>query len=425
MLKERLTDLQYRVTQEGGAFDNGYWDKKREVIYVDIISGESLFSSKDKFDSGTGWPSFTRPLDEDKIKTKRECTAPKCIPRHPIWVMSSRRARDSLLHQLSSPSSQKSALKKVTQDTAPFSIRSREKYKKPERSERGMNAFSRSWTITKLSFNVLLKDKEMLLFPILSGFFSLVFLVSMLFPSVITTLLRGAMPELAILEYVMIFITYLGIAFIATFFNVCTVYTTKRRLEGGNATFMESIKFSFSKIHLIFAWSLLSATVGLILRILDHMAERMGGVGKIIMSIIIYLLGTAWSIITIFVVPVMVYNGLGPFDAIKKSITVLRKTWGESLIRYYGLGLAQFIFLLVGVLLLGLITIGLSPLGFVGIIIGIILIVLYIILVSLVFSIANSVFNTALFVYAETGRVPQGFSAEVVQGAFTKRPGRF
>ena len=69
----RLTPLQYRVTQENGtepAFDNAYWNNKREGIYVDIISGEPLFSSTDKFDSGTGWPSFTRPLEPGNIVEK-------------------------------------------------------------------------------------------------------------------------------------------------------------------------------------------------------------------------------------------------------------------------------------------------------------------------------------------------------------------
>jgi peptide methionine sulfoxide reductase msrA/msrB len=69
-LRSRLTPLQYRVTQEEGterAFQNRYWDHKARGIYVDIVSGEPLFSSLDKFDSGTGWPSFTRPLIETNI----------------------------------------------------------------------------------------------------------------------------------------------------------------------------------------------------------------------------------------------------------------------------------------------------------------------------------------------------------------------
>jgi peptide methionine sulfoxide reductase msrA/msrB len=71
-LKKRLTKLQFKVTQEEGTerpFDNAYWDNKKDGIYVDIVSGEPLFSSKDKFKSGTGWPSFTRPLVEENVTT--------------------------------------------------------------------------------------------------------------------------------------------------------------------------------------------------------------------------------------------------------------------------------------------------------------------------------------------------------------------
>ncbi|MBI9102754.1 MAG: peptide-methionine (R)-S-oxide reductase MsrB [Spirochaetales bacterium] len=69
-LKKNLTPLEYTVTQEEGterAFSNMYWDNKKAGIYVDIVSGEPLFSSTDKFKSGTGWPSFTRPLEEGNV----------------------------------------------------------------------------------------------------------------------------------------------------------------------------------------------------------------------------------------------------------------------------------------------------------------------------------------------------------------------
>lgn len=74
-LKKKLTPLQYKVTQENGtepAFHNEYWDNHKEGIYIDIVSGEPLFSSTDKFDSGTGWPSFTKPLEPDNIIEKQD-----------------------------------------------------------------------------------------------------------------------------------------------------------------------------------------------------------------------------------------------------------------------------------------------------------------------------------------------------------------
>jgi len=74
-LKKKLTPLQYEVTQKEGTekpFDNEYWDNKKEGIYVDVVSGEPLFSSLDKYDSGTGWPSFTKPLEPDNIVEKED-----------------------------------------------------------------------------------------------------------------------------------------------------------------------------------------------------------------------------------------------------------------------------------------------------------------------------------------------------------------
>ncbi len=74
-LKERLTPIQYRVTQENGTeppFNNEYWDNKEDGIYVDVVSGEVLFSSLDKFDSDCGWPSFTKPLNEEGVVEKRD-----------------------------------------------------------------------------------------------------------------------------------------------------------------------------------------------------------------------------------------------------------------------------------------------------------------------------------------------------------------
>ena len=289
------------------------------------------------------------------------------------------------------------------------------------------NAFSRSWEITKLSFNVMKQDKELLLFPILSGFFSLLFLAVILFPSIISGLLKGSIPEFGAVHIIPFFMAYFVLSFITVFFNVCVVYTTKTRFEGKNATFGESIKFATSKIHLIFMWSLVSASVGMILRLIDNMAQKSAAAGKIIFRIINAILGMMWSIITIFVVPAMVYNGLGPIDSIKKSVEVLKRTWGESLIRYYGLGLVEFLFLIFGFLILILGIIGTTVLVVTldssswVIILIIAIFVLYSLAVIVIFNVVNSIFNTALYVYASTGKIPAGYSNEIMKGAFVRK----
>ena len=285
-----------------------------------------------------------------------------------------------------------------------------------------MGAFARSWEITKLSYEVMKKDKELLLFPLCAGIFSLLFMIAMIFPTVVVALLDTGAEEVGVFEYIVLFIVYLGLALIGTFFNVCVVYTTKKRFEGGDATFAESIRFAFSKMKLIVAWSLVSATVGLVLALLDRVAERMGKNGEFIMKLINSLIGAAWGIVTIFVVPSMVYHNTGPMDAIKQSIATLKKTWGESLIRYYGFGLLEFVLLFLGVIFFGVpaflvMVLGLGFLALLLFVVGIV----YLTLVILFFSVANSIFNTALYTYAETGKVPGGYPREVLVNAFTHR----
>lgn len=89
-LKQRLTPLQYQVTQCDATeppFQNEYWDEHRDGIYVDVVSGEPLFSSRDKYDSGTGWPSFTRPIDASRVTSRTDRTL--FVPRTEVRSASS------------------------------------------------------------------------------------------------------------------------------------------------------------------------------------------------------------------------------------------------------------------------------------------------------------------------------------------------
>ena len=287
-----------------------------------------------------------------------------------------------------------------------------------------MNAFTRSWEITKLTFRVINQDRELLWFALLSFIFSSLFALAMIVPSIVPVLMEEGLSKesLEAYQYVILFITYFGLAFIATFFNVCVVYTAKTRFEGGNATFGESIGFAFSRIGLIFQWSLLSATVGLVLRILDNLASRLGKIGEVVAHIIIGLIGMAWSIVTIFVVPVLVYEGLGPVAAVKKSMGVIKKTWGESLIRSIGLGLVQFfVFILVVAISAGITYILSQAFEIMGLLIGIGVGAALVLLTALIFNVANTIYSTALYVYANQNEIAAGFNEHVVRDAFKVR----
>lgn len=284
-----------------------------------------------------------------------------------------------------------------------------------------MNIFARSWKITKLTFSVINKDRELLWFALLSFIFSALFTVAMIVPSVLPALWTEgqAVDSLEIYQYVIIFLTYFGLAFIATFFNVCVVYTTKVRFQGGNATFGESLRFAFSKTGLIVRWSLLSATVGLLLRILDNLAARLGKIGQIVAGILISLIGMAWSVVTIFVVPVLVYEGLGPIDAVKKSTQIIQRTWGESLVKSIGLGLMQFLsFFLILLVSIGFTWLLVMQFQETGLIVGIAIGAGLLLLAGLIFKVASTIFNTALYLYANEQIVAADFQEDVIRGAF-------
>jgi hypothetical protein len=269
-----------------------------------------------------------------------------------------------------------------------------------------------------MSFAVMRKDSEMLWFPVLAAITSLLFGAALLVPSFVLDLAHDAgVPGINALQTVALFVTYFGLAFIATFFNVCVVYTTKTRLSGGDATFFESIGFALSRVHLILGWALVSATVGLILHAIERAGRRSGLAGRILLGIVRMILATAWAVTTIFVTPAMVYRGLGPFDAIKDSRETLRATWGENLVGYFGLGLANFMCLLGPLALLfggfavasavpvvGMIMIGVAIIG--------------LIVVSTLFSMASTIFRTALYHWAVFRTVPAEFDGGLFQSAF-------
>jgi len=284
---------------------------------------------------------------------------------------------------------------------------------------------SRSWSLAKVSFAVVKADKELLLFPLLAAIFSVSFALLMIVPMLMPAVLEilGFTGASDVLWYPVMFVVYFGLAFIATFFNVCVVYTTKVRLEGGNATFGDSIGFAFGRLNQILMWSFVSATVGLLLRALDRIGERMGKSGEIIMKIVTSVLGAVWSIATIFVIPVMVYEGVGPFDAVKSSISTLKKTWGEALVQGVGLGLAQMIILLPVMFIMGLATLAAVSIGLPWYLVLALAVLggTAVLAIMLVFSVLNAVFTTALYVYAKKGKITGGFDKELLKSAFGEK----
>ena len=281
------------------------------------------------------------------------------------------------------------------------------------------STLSRSWALTKQSFSVIEKDKEMLLFALIGGVLAIGWIAALI-ASLVTMSMNGhfdleQLEEPSVVDYVVTFVLYLGLAFIGTFTKVCITYTTKVRFEGGDATFAESIGFALRRLGQIFGWAVVRATFGLLLYALRQLSERLGAIGKVVTRMIEGAVGGLWEVLTAFVVPAMVYEGAGPIDAFKTSAGLFKKTWGESLVKQIGFGWIQSL-AYFGVTTLG---IGLFYMFHVEPLVWIPVSVMIFgyVTVALLFSVASSVYDTALYVYATQGRAV-GYDQDTMDGAF-------
>jgi Family of unknown function (DUF6159) len=267
----------------------------------------------------------------------------------------------------------------------------------------------RSYAIFLQSLSVLRQDKEILVFPVLSGIFTILAFAGIVFGGVVT----GTFQRLAesgdrslegnLLGYGILFVWYFVNWFIVLFFNVGVVACARIRLEGGDPTVADGFRAARANLGRIATWALVSATVGLILRVI---AER----SKLIGVLIAKFLGAAWAIATYFVVPVMIFEKRGAKDSMTASTQLIRKTWGESLVAAAGVGIVIMLFGIAG-LALPIIGIFISPTATV---IGLAIMVLYWIVLSIISSALTGIYRTGLYLYATKGNATptlNGFAA--------------
>jgi hypothetical protein len=280
---------------------------------------------------------------------------------------------------------------------------------------------SRSWQLGVSSFQVLRSDKQLLLFPVLSGISCLLVLALFLTPlALFPDLLQGFKAErpgqeaqVPLWVYPAVFLYYFVNYFVVIFFNCALVGCAVMRFNGQEATLGDGLRIAQARLPQIAAWALVSASVGLILKMIENAHERAG-------EFISALLGTAWTIMTYFVVPVLVVEKLGPIDAVKRSCSLLKQTWGEALVGNFGLNLILFLlFLPVGLLfVLGVMALSAAPP------VGIAILVLAALALLAWLAIGpalQGIFIAALYQYAANKSVPTGFDGQVLAGAFGRK----
>jgi hypothetical protein len=289
------------------------------------------------------------------------------------------------------------------------------------------NSISRSYQLVRHSWAVLKQDKEILIFPVLSGMASLAVAASFLVPLVVlgmhdqtTTTANGyshhAEFQMNAAWYAYSFLFYLASYFITIFFNVGVMHCASIRMNGGDPTVADGFKGAFSRIGAIFMWSLVSATIGMVLRAIS---ERSGILGKIVTS----FLGVAWSILTYFAVPVMIFEGTGVGKSIKRSGELIKKTWGEALVGQGGMGMFFGLLFLIGLIPVG-IAIWLAAQGTAGVMAAVVLgagALFYWIGLAVVSSALQGVFHVALYRYASTGQVAGGYPEELIARHWTPK----
>ena len=271
-----------------------------------------------------------------------------------------------------------------------------------------------SWELVKASWRVLLADKELMIFPVVAFFASLVVMVTFAVPTVLAGVLDSAVTngDVGVFSYVVAFLFYVVMYFVTIFFNSALVGAAMIRLEGGDPTVRDGFRIAFSKLGTIFGYAVIAATVGVILRTIS---ERSGTLGRIVVS----LVGFVWNIATFLVVPVLVVENVGPLDAVKRSANLLKQTWGEQIAGNLSVGVI-FGLITFGVILLGIPLVILAVLSgsVVVVVTAVLLILLLIMLISLVSSTLSGIYTAAVYRYATTGDTGGYFDANMVKDAF-------
>jgi hypothetical protein len=298
-----------------------------------------------------------------------------------------------------------------------------------------MGRLGSTWMLMKASWNVVRNNKRLLVLPLFSGICLLLVLASFALPVLIPNLdaFGGAEDteitlgvwtppgeNAAPLEYVrfygMVFAFYFANYFVMIFFNSAVVASALFWMRDGNSSLSKGLAAAVKRLPQIVGWALLSATVGLILKVIENSNKRAG-------AIVAWLLGTAWTVTTYLVVPVLVVEGKGPIAALKESTSLLKKSWGQQLVGGFAMGLVYALLFFLGLAGLGAgayvaFSVLESPAVF---FVFLAAFFVYVGLLILSSSVQTPIFQAALYTYAKEGKTSGSFGEELLQNAFRSK----
>ncbi len=278
--------------------------------------------------------------------------------------------------------------------------------------------FSNGFALAQQSWHVLLRNKQLLVFPLFSGIACLLVLATFAAPLVMTGTVEQAMgdgqevvdPMQNPLYLAVLFAFYFANYFVIVFFNSALFACAVKSFYGERPSIGEGLSAAMVRLPQIAGWALVSASVGVILRVIESRSERAG-------QIVSGLLGMGWTAVTYFVVPVLVIEKAGPIEAIKRSTSIVKSSWGEALGAKGGIGFFSFIAMLpcLAAIVGGVMMLGYSFAGGISLIaiggIGILI-------VSLVSSALASISQAAVYMYGANGEAPDGFESHHLRSVF-------
>jgi hypothetical protein len=288
-------------------------------------------------------------------------------------------------------------------------------------------SLSRGRAIIGVCWSVLKSEPKLMILPIASG----VLLLGIIAISVVSfALIAHNDAEVQKLvsspwSYVVLFAIYVGCYTIIIYLNAALVFCALRCFEGKRTSLTEGLTAAFGRLPQIFAWAVFAGTIGLILKALSAMADGMSKsddtraaiLGFILSVLVGIFLQASWALLTYFIVPVLVVEGLGPIAAARKSYDLVSTTWGEAVVGELGLGLIGFILVLPVFAFVGLMFLSdalIAPL------MGVITI--YVVGLVIVFWTLGMVFRAGVYLYASKGVVPTYFPPELTEATFRQKP---
>lgn len=279
--------------------------------------------------------------------------------------------------------------------------------------------FARSWALIKASASVLRSDKSLLVFPLLSGVCTLIVAASFLLPIALTAIGAGHAEQLnermSVGFYLLLFAFYLVQYAVIIFFQTALTGVALMHLRGEPTSVSAGFALARSRLGHILGYALIAATVGLVLRLVQ---ERLGLIGRLVIG----FLGLAWTVATFLVVPLIAAEDVGPIDAVKRSVELLKRSWGENLIGNGGLGVVFGLIMTLAVVATALLIGGAFALhSLVAVVAVAVLAVVGFVLLALIQSSLQGIYAAALYRFAESGQASAGFDQPLLEQAFRSK----